>query len=592
MRDQTGLTSRDLKLSKVQDDQAKQAFAEVHTLNGGEGYFRLGQIFLHNPAQEPGNDGYPELSEPRFIDHADDFDNDFLTSVPEYEKAYAAMHKAVLCNVTAALQWERYIETQGNFDLSKKQTLQRIAESDLNAAAKQTIGGISDHCEGKTFRQRINQLSDPAVIWRFINDRRAWPTMLDLTYRLRLPEAEFQHWVGVLIDESFDLYGFGNQYPVAPYGASPNLNSGPVGSQYYRTSPGADTDAGAEQPPTSTVTMNSDCAKAAAAALLTGDNHLKRGDRAAAKQSFERALFEAQKCQPPENALIERARGRLRELNLACADQSRAWVSAGDASLYIGNTREAKRLYDRALTEGRLCAASAAETAQKRLRAINLTCEYNAESLDRISRGVLDVSADAGGGSVIKMRARQSALKSHGYYDGPIDGRYGAKTREAVRRFQNDFAFEETGDLTPIETVYLMCSAATIQNDPPSMNTLGIMYLTGLGTVQSIDAGLRQLKRAADDHDDPDALFNLATLYGLGTVEGSYKLCAIPENLQQADAYLEQAAEMGHPQANAVIDLYQNEAPSVRWRLYGQQWIKNGFFSSRLINVPEGCTPS
>lgn len=43
----------------------------------------------------------------------------------------------------------------------------------------------------------------------------------------------------------------------------------------------------------------------------------------------------------------------------------------------------------------------------------------------------------------------QTALLSYGYYEGPIDGIIGAGSREALRRFQNDFNLEVTGTITP-----------------------------------------------------------------------------------------------------------------------------------------------
>ncbi len=525
---------RSLKLDLAQQASAHRAFHDLHVMNGAEGYYRLGQIYLWNAATELSNPNYPIDHAPMFIDHAEHFNTDFLTTAPMFEQAYKAMYKAVLCNHTYAMRWRGYISAQAKFSRTTEINLETTAEAELNKIAGETINGISDHCEGNTFKQRINQLVDPAVLHRFVVDRRAWPSVQELVDRLRLPEAEFNWWIGVLIRESFDVYGFDSDYRVAPYGAQSrsgyNRQEAP-GSQYYRQSPGAD-----------------------------------------AAEEDDRAADD-------------------RRTYLICADASAAALAAGDAYLRNGNTREAQRYYQQSLTEGRRCAAPATAKAQKRLNALNLACEYNTESLNRIARDAEqeDTAAD-GGGSVIKLRARQQALHAHGYYAGAIDGRYGAATREAVGQFQEDFGFDRTGNLTPIETVYLICSAATVKDDTASKTTLGVMYLTGLGVMQNTDAGIRLLDEAADRR-DADAIFNLATIFGLGTVTSSYKLCGIPENFARADAYLELAAAYGHPLANRLISKYQNEAPSERWRKYEED-LQDGFFKDRLVNTPEGCTPN
>jgi hypothetical protein len=41
----------------------------------------------------------------------------------------------------------------------------------------------------------------------------------------------------------------------------------------------------------------------------------------------------------------------------------------------------------------------------------------------------------------------QTALAREGYYDGPIDGRLGAATRKALRRYQSDHGLEVTGGI-------------------------------------------------------------------------------------------------------------------------------------------------
>lgn len=46
-------------------------------------------------------------------------------------------------------------------------------------------------------------------------------------------------------------------------------------------------------------------------------------------------------------------------------------------------------------------------------------------------------------------RRVQAALAVLGYYDGRIDGQFGAETRAAIRRFQHEIGANMTGHLTP-----------------------------------------------------------------------------------------------------------------------------------------------
>ena len=513
----------DLRLSLDQRKAAQKAFEDLHVLNGAEGYLRLAQMYLGYPAMDQTTNGFPFDAPPRFISHRNDYPNNFLTDTPQYAKAYEAAHKAVKCNHPDSLQWREYIAGVGGLSRSEQDRLKISAQRELDVIAERTINGIEDHCDGITFRQRINRISDSAVISRMLVDRRSWPPIQDMVYNISLPEPDFDRWIGVLIREPIGNGSRGSNFGDA---------WGSPGSQYYRNSPGA-------------------------AAV----------DPAAPGASDRRD-------------------------NLRCDDNSAAALAAGDAYLRSGETREAQRFYQRALDEGRRCAAPSADKALKRLAALNLPCEYNIESLNRISRDVSsNDTVDDGGGSVIKLRARQKALSAHGYYKGKIDGRYGDGTRAAVKQFQRDFAFDETGDLTPIETVYLICSAATVKSDVSSKTTLGVMNLTGLGVIQNTEAGRRYLEDAATSG-DRDAAFNLATIFGLGTITSSYRLCGIPENLARADFWLEKAADYGHPRANLLIDRYQNDSPSDRWEKYERDLLRDGFFKDRLINAPEACTPN
>ncbi len=211
----------------------------------------------------------------------------------------------------------------------------------------------------------------------------------------------------------------------------------------------------------------------------------------------------------------------------------------------------AMEYWDYAAAWGRAFGAQAALLAQRRRQAHMVQCESDAASLRRISR-----VGPGGVGDVISLKLRQRALQALGYYAFEVDGAYGPNTRGAVRDFQRELGYDETGSLTPRQTTLLVCHAAQTARDPRLQNALGIMYSTGLGVKQNTDLSLEWFETAAR-RNDPDAHFNLAIIYGTGAVLGSYRLCGLIENPERADAYLRDAASLGHPMAT-------------RWRRSGE----------------------
>ena len=540
----------DLSLSDADKRRAQTDFVELHKLNGRDGYFRLGQLYLGDWAIQIGAQDFP-YPEPLYAKHAaDGYRNTFIVSAPNYSEAYINMQIAVLCDVTEAIQWQGYISRLGGLGRAEQETYRREAAQRLKERGQIAEGGIADHCEGRTLRRRIEMLTDDAVIWRFINDRRAWPTMEELTRKLLLPEIEFQTWIGVLIYDACTIYGFDDEYRCS--------RSYQPGSQYYRNSPAGDS--------------------------------TSRG----VPGNYGGVSTPARDGLPDDCvglAVGEECSSRRRDLE--CRSRSEAMFKLGEAYLAVGNTTEAQRQLQLAITEGRECQSEYARLAAKRLQAFNLTCEYSEPSLARISR---DSQNNPTGGGVISLSERQQALRALRHYDGKIDGKYGPMTRRAFRSFQGSLGFEETGDLTPIETVYLICSAAEISDDPMSMNTLGKMYLTGLGTVQNTDAGLHWLKRAAGEdrsgryvYRNANALFNLALAYGTGTVASSYKLCGLVENIEQADQFLVEAANLGHPIAIRIINGYGDLPPDERWENLKAELQLDAFHRERMVAVGEGC---
>jgi hypothetical protein len=209
------------------------------------------------------------------------------------------------------------------------------------------------------------------------------------------------------------------------------------------------------------------------------------------------------------------------------------------------SARRAMEYWNYSIDWGRPFGAQSALMAQRRLQAHMVQCESSTDglSLQRISRTGPGVSGD-----VISLQLRQAALASLGYYSADVDGHYGPATRDAVRGFQRELGYDETGTLTPRQTTLLICHAAQTARDPHLQNALGIMYATGLGVARNADLSLEWFETAAR-RNDADAYFNLAIVFGTGAVLGSYRLCGIVENPERADAYLRDAASLGHPVA-------------------------------------------
>lgn len=223
------------------------------------------------------------------------------------------------------------------------------------------------------------------------------------------------------------------------------------------------------------------------------------------------------------------------------ADEARVCLRMGDAMLAAGDVDYALQYYRASIARGRKYGAQASVTAGDRLRALSLTCEYTTASLSRIARG-------AKGSDYINIVDRQRSLKALGYYSGRADGKWGEGTREAVRNFQREVGFDETGALSPLETVVLICQAAENKSDSDAQNLLGVMYAAGLGVVQNTDLALQWLNAAAR-RGNADAYYNLAIIYATGTILSSYRLCDARFNDDLAEAFFNDAQRLGQQQA-------------------------------------------
>lgn len=244
---------------------------------------------------------------------------------------------------------------------------------------------------------------------------------------------------------------------------------------------------------------------------------------------------------------------------------ARCWLRVGDAYQAVGRIDEARAAWDAALLIGSSAGgAQASLVAHQRLQAAVLerSCPTTPQSLSRIAYGFDQTEDD---GDIIELALRQRALAALGYYNGEIDGSYGPMTRRSVRDFQGDLGFDLTGVLTPAETVTLVCHAALTARDADAQNLLGIMFATGLGLQQNIDTSLEWLETAAE-RGHAGANFNLAVMYGTGTVQGSYRLCGVVESPERADSYLRRAADLGHDRARRLRRAVGVSGdPAARW---------------------------
>ncbi|WP_323760522.1 peptidoglycan-binding protein [Maricaulis sp.] len=252
---------------------------------------------------------------------------------------------------------------------------------------------------------------------------------------------------------------------------------------------------------------------------------------------------------------------------------ARCWLRVGDAYQAVDRIDEARSAWDEALLIGSsVGGAQASLVAHQRLQAAVLerSCPTTPQSLARIAYGFDQTEDD---GDIIELALRQRALAALGYYNGEVDGNYGPMTRRSVRDFQGDLGFDLTGVLTPAETVTLVCHAALTARDAHAQNLLGIMFATGLGLEQNIDTSLEWLETAAE-RGHAGANFNLAVMYGTGTVQGSYRLCGIVESPERADSYLRRAADLGHDRARRLRSVVGvNGEPGARWTRISQALI-------------------
>jgi hypothetical protein len=265
------------------------------------------------------------------------------------------------------------------------------------------------------------------------------------------------------------------------------------------------------------------------------------------------------------------------------AERARYYYHRCNAETAYGREDRARVFCQWAVEIGRPVGAQSAQDAARRLRHLNLTCDYDNRSAARVGR---DNAFNPLGGQ-IRTDQRQRALKALAHYHGEITGRIDGATRRAVQAFQEELLFDRTGALTAEQTVLLVCSAAEIAEDPASQNLLGTMYAVGLGVRQSTDQALHWFNEASR-LGSVDAAWNLALLYGTRTTESSVIVCDADLSVERADSYLKEAYDAGHPGAVRVVERYGEETPEKRWQRISGELNK----PEALKRVGKGCNPN
>lgn len=122
--------------------------------------------------------------------------------------------------------------------------------------------------------------------------------------------------------------------------------------------------------------------------------------------------------------------------------------------------------------------------------------------------------AALGTASELKPRHLQRILRQLGFYAGPIDNAMGPGFRQAVARYQKAQGVDESGVLSPAETVRMIRIAA-IRGFSDAENILGVMYAKGVGLQKDFVRAEYWFLRAAQKRYGP-ALHHLGTLYAMG----------------------------------------------------------------------------
>lgn len=240
------------------------------------------------------------------------------------------------------------------------------------------------------------------------------------------------------------------------------------------------------------------------------------------------------------------------------ADDARKELNLGDAEAAADRFEAARVHWQKAVDLGFETGSQAAIVAQKRLQMYTLSCSFNKVSLAKLS----EMLANPYPNCLVNTAVLQQALCVLGYYQGAINGELTENTRTAIRKYQRDMAFDETGVLTPRQVVLLIANGAETARDENSQTTLALMYASGVGVVQSLPFALAWLTNASGRGYGKASLY-LALLKGTG-------FCGFPVMLDHATQYMREACQQKEPSALLLQKKYGGIADSVtRWAKIG-----------------------
>lgn len=144
----------------------------------------------------------------------------------------------------------------------------------------------------------------------------------------------------------------------------------------------------------------------------------------------------------------------------------------------------------------------------------------------------------------IGLAPMQRAMRHFGFYKEFVDGQNGPNTRKGFRAYQKSVGQSPTGLLTSNQIVGLITRAAQ-EKHTPSENTLGTMYVKGVGVAQNYPLAINWYEKAAAKGHCL-AQFNLGVIHrdGLG----------VPADRDQARDYFKQSAKNKCPKAQKALN--------------------------------------
>jgi TPR repeat protein len=136
----------------------------------------------------------------------------------------------------------------------------------------------------------------------------------------------------------------------------------------------------------------------------------------------------------------------------------------------------------------------------------------------------------------------QYALAGAGDFTERPDGHFGSSARDAIIRWQSGLGLVADGVLTPVQTVALVAVAAA-SGQVESLNTMGVMFASGIGVAQEDHVAARCFGKAAEK--SAQGKYNLALMLKDGR--------GVPQDTDRATSLLKEAQAEGYGPATAAL---------------------------------------